>query len=49
MFGPPVVDLCETKNNCTFYEKCRVLNDRASCEGEREHEHKHFIQDKRSL
>jgi len=32
--GPPVVDLCEAKNNCTFYEKCRVLNDRASCEEE---------------
>ena len=34
MFGPPVDDLCETKNNCTFYEKCKVLNDIASCEGE---------------
>ena len=37
---PPVVETCETKI-CKFYEECRVLNDRASCEGE--HKYKYFV------
>ena len=37
---PPVVETCETKI-CKFYEECRVLNDRASCDGE--HKYKYLV------
>ena len=37
---PSVVDPCEMKN-CKFYEECRVLNDRASCDGE--HKYKYLV------
>ena len=40
MFHHPVVETCETKN-CKFYEECRVLNDRASCDGE--HKYKYLV------